>query len=260
MADKPIEIPDIILSNGEKLYFASDFHLGAPDHVSSFEREQKIVRWLDEISEDAKGIFLVGDLFDFWFEYKHVVPKGFIRFLGKVAELSDKGIPIYLFTGNHDLWMFDYLPKELGITVVKNPISISVNNQIIYIGHGDGLGPGDTLYKFLKVIFSNSLSQWLFKWLHPNIGIGIAQYWSKSSRATKVEENNSQGNDERLLKYCLRVEKTKHHDLYIFGHRHLPLKLKVADNSTYYSLGEWVHHFTYLELDEKGANIKTFDS
>lgn len=261
MAYKPGNSPlSFNLSAGEKVYFASDFHLGAPDKASSLERELKIIKWLDAVSQDARAIFLVGDIFDFWFEYKYTVPKGFIRFLGKLAELRDKGILIYFFTGNHDMWMFDYFPNELGIPIYREPITIQVNSKKIYIGHGDGLGPGDNFYKFLKSIFSSKFFQWVFHWAHPNIGMGIAHYWSKNSRITnEKKEDKFKDQDEWLLQYSREIESKEHHDLYIFGHRHLPLELKVADQSTYYNLGEWVHHFTYLELDENEAHLKTFD-
>lgn len=249
------------LPPNKSLFFVSDFHLGAPDNQSSLEREKKIVRWLDQISDQAAGIFLVGDIFDFWFEYKTTIPKGFIRFQGKLAELKDKGIPIYFFTGNHDMWMFDYFPKELDIPVFKNPIQVKVADQSLYIGHGDGLGPGDNFYKSLKKIFSNSFFQWMFQWMHPNIGMWIAQSWSKRSRIVNDKREDVFLEDEEwLLQYCKEVEKHQHHDLYIFGHRHLPLNLKVSDNSTYFNLGEWVNHFTYLEFDGEKPLLKTFEA
>lgn len=260
MAKEALSFPSFDLSEGEKIYFASDFHLGMPDPKSSLYREKKIIRWLDEISKDAKAIVLVGDIFDFWFEYKHVIPKGFIRFQGKLAELRDRSIPIYFFTGNHDLWMSDYFHTELGIPVFKHPISISINDRKLYIGHGDGLGPGDNVYKFLKSVFSNTFLQWFFKWVHPNVGIAIAHYWSKRSRISCEKKTDPfRGDNEPLLQYCKEIEKSSPHDYYIFGHRHLPLELEVTESSTYFNLGEWVHHFSYLEVDEKDVHLKTFD-
>lgn len=259
MAETPA-IPQFDLSNSQKIYFASDFHLGAPNYESSREREVKIVKWLDEVSSSAAAIFLVGDIFDFWFEYKYTIPKGFIRFQGKLAELRDKGVPVYFFTGNHDMWMFDYFQKELEIPIFRNPISFQVNNFKIHLGHGDGLGPGDRFYKFLKKIFTNRFFQWVFHWAHSNIGMGIAQYWSKHSRITNdKKEDVFEGENEWLLQHCREVQKHTHHDYYVFGHRHLPLELKVANSSVYFNLGEWVHHYTYLELDEKGATLKSFN-
>ncbi len=259
MAKKPISIPDITLLPNEKVYFASDFHLGAPDKTTSSERELKIVQWLDQISDNAKAVFLVGDIFDFWFEYKHSIPKGFIRFQGRLAELRDRGIPIFLFTGNHDLWMSDYFPEELDIPVYKDPVSLNIGDKRIYVGHGDGLGSGDHLYKILKPIFSNKFCQWLFQWLHPNIGISIANFWSRRSRISdEKKEDPFRGEEERLFQYSNEIEEKEHHDFYIFGHRHQSFKMDVNANSIYFSLGDWVKHYSYLEVDEKEAVLKTF--
>jgi len=247
---------------GKKLYFASDFHLGAPNEEDSKERERKIVRWLDKIKDDAHTIYLLGDIFDFWFEYKHAIPKGFIRLQGKLAELRDSGIPIVFFTGNHDMWMFDYFPKELGIPLYRNPQVLNVENSKLLIGHGDGLGPGDRSYKFLKKIFESKICQWLFARFHPNFGIGLANYWSKSSRIsnTKKGEDDFKGDKEYLWQYCKDIEAKQHYDYYVFGHRHLPLDLEVGKNSKYYNLGEWVNYYTYGVYDSAdGFSLLTFE-
>ncbi len=247
--------------NGKKIYFASDFHLGAPNREISLEREKKIVRWLDQVKADAHSIYLVGDIFDFWYEYKHAIPKGFIRLLGKIAEIKDSGIPVIFFTGNHDMWMFDYFPKELGIPVYRDPQQIIVGDQKLLIGHGDGLGPGDHFYKLLKIIFESRISHWLFARLHPNFGIGFASRWSKSSRLsnTKKEEDKFLGEKEFLWQYAKDVEATQHHDFYIFGHRHLPLNLEVGNSAKYINLGEWVNYCTYGVYDGKEFNLLTFE-
>lgn len=246
--------------NGKKIFFASDFHLGVPNHDSSLEREKRIVKWLDSIKSEAHTIYLLGDIFDFWFEYKHAIPKGFIRLQGKLAELRDAGIPISFFTGNHDMWMFDYFPKELGIPIYRDPQVLQVGNQKLLIGHGDGLGPGDSTYKFLKRFFNSRLCQWLFARLHPNIGIGIASYWSRKSRISnmKKEETFQGETGEFLWVYCNEVENKEHHDYYVFGHRHLPLDLKISEQSRYVNLGEWVHFSTYAVYDGQRVEIKTF--
>ncbi|NNF35008.1 MAG: UDP-2,3-diacylglucosamine diphosphatase, partial [Saprospiraceae bacterium] len=167
-----------------KTYFASDFHLGLDVSISSLEREKKIVRWMDGIKNDAKAIYLVGDVFDYWFEYGTVIPKGYTRLLGKLAELRDIGIPIYFFIGNHDMWMFRYLDEEMGIPIYRQPIQREIDGKKFFIGHGDGLGPGDHGYKFIKSIFSNRFCQWLFARIHPNLGIRIMKYVSGRSRHT----------------------------------------------------------------------------
>ena len=251
----------IKLPSNKKIFFASDFHLGVPSHEQSADREKRIVRWLDSIKHEAHSIYLIGDIFDFWFEYKHAIPKGFIRLQGKLAEITDSGIPVIFFTGNHDMWMFDYFTKELNIPIYRDPIELEVSNQKLLIGHGDGLGPGDSTYKILKWFFNSSFCQWLFARIHPNLGIGIAQFWSRRSRIsnTKREEKFQGDEKEFLLTYCKELEKKNHHDFYIFGHRHLPLDLKVSDNSRYINLGEWVHFNTYAEYDGNHVSLKTFN-
>ncbi len=250
------------LPAGKKIYFASDFHLGVPDHATSVAREKRIVTWLESIKADAHAIYLLGDIFDFWFEYRHAIPKGFIRLQGKLAELRDIGMPIYFFTGNHDMWLFDYFEKELGIIIYREPQVLLYNNQKLLIGHGDGLGPGDNFYKLLKKFFNSGVCQWLFARLHPNLGISLAKYWSRQSRINnmKQEEKFTSEENEYLLTYCRELEKTSHHDFYVFGHRHLPLDLSVAENSRYINLGEWVHFDTYAVYDGKHVVLKKFES
>lgn len=249
-------IPSIHSLNSEKkVFFASDFHLGVPTHQLSIEREKKIIRWLKSIEDEASAIFLVGDIFDFWFEYKYTIPKGFIRIQGKLAELRDKGIPIYMFTGNHDMWMFSYFSKELGIPIFREPQEVSIAGKKFLVGHGDGLGPGDYVYKVIKQVFANRLCQWVFSVTPSWIGMGIAHYWSKRSRlANNRKKEEFLGDQEWLLQYCKQIEKDSHFDYYIFGHRHLPLDIQVTDSSRYINLGEWVNFSTYAVFD--GSEIK----
>lgn len=226
---------------------------------TSREREMKIIDWLDSITPSAEAIFLIGDIFDFWFEYKHVVPKGFIRILGKIASIKDAGVPIYFFTGNHDMWMFDYFTDELNIPIYRSPIEIKVNNQLIQVGHGDGLGPGDLTYKFIKRVFSNKVCQWLFAFLHPYIGFSIAQGWSKKSRAqNSTSDEQFLGDKEYLIQYCQAEEKQKHRDFYIFGHRHLPLDIDINKNSKYINTGEWFSQCTYAKYDGQTVQLLHF--
>jgi UDP-2,3-diacylglucosamine hydrolase len=248
--------------NGKKIFFASDFHLGVPDHATSLEREKRIVRWLDTIKHEAHAIYLLGDIFDFWFEYKHAIPRGFIRLQGKLAELRDNGIPICFFTGNHDMWMFDYFPNELGIPVFRSPQTLIVGKHTLLIGHGDGLGPGDTTYKFLKKFFDSKLCQWLFARIHPNLGVGIASFWSRKSRISNLKKEEKFEGEERefLWVYCKEIESKVHHDFYIFGHRHLPLDLKLNAQSRYINLGEWVNFNTYAVYDGENMELKKFNS
>ena len=249
------------LAPGQKVYFASDFHLGVPDAASSRAREQKIVRWLDQVKHDAAAILLLGDIFDFWFEYRHTIPKGFIRLQGKLAEITDSGIPVLFFTGNHDMWMFDYFPQELNIPILREPISTTINGHSFYIGHGDGLGPGDHTYKLIKKVFANKACQWAFARIHPNLGIGVANMWSRKSRISNVKKDEQfLGEGEWLVQYCREVEARQHHDFYIFGHRHLPLDLPIGDKSRYVNLGEWVNFCSYGVYDGTNLTLKHFEA
>jgi len=243
----------------DKIYFASDCHLGVPDYESSLAREKIFVKWLDSIKSDAKEIYLLGDIFDYWFEYKQVVPKGFVRLLGKLAELSDSGIIIHYFTGNHDMWMFGYFPKELNIQVYRAPVEREINGKKIFIAHGDGLGPADKGYKFIKKVFSNKVCQWLFARLHPNFGIWLAKYFSRKSRiANGSNDEIFLGEEkERLIQYIIEKEKSSHFDYYIFGHRHLPIDMKIG-NARYINLGEWVNHFSYAIFEKGNLELKYF--
>lgn len=249
-------------SEQKSIYFASDFHLGAPNYEKSLEREKKIVAWLSSIQSSASEIYLVGDIFDFWFEYRHAIPKGFVRLQGKIAELTDAGIPIHIFTGNHDMWIFDYLPKELGVTLHRKPIIVDRFGKRLMIGHGDGLGPGDRGYKFIKKVFENKICQWLFARLHPNLGIGLANYFSKSSRAATGDSDEIfKGKEhEWLYIYCQEVLKTEKIDHFVFGHRHLPLEIELDHGTKYTNLGDWLQYFTYGVLDQEGLHLKRWES
>ncbi len=250
------------LKPGKKIYFLSDFHLGAPDYESSLTREKRIVKFLDEIKNDAEIIFILGDLFDFWYEYKKVVPKGFVRILGKLAELTDSGITIYFFVGNHDMWMNGYFEKELKIEVYHEPKEFEFNGKKFLIGHGDGLGPGDHRYKMMKKVFRSKFSQALFGMLHPWAGIGIADYFSRKSRAaTGSEDEHFLGEDkEWLIIYAKDVLKNKHIDYFIFGHRHLPIEFKLNDKSVYINLGDWIKYFSYAVFDGENLSLKYHES
>jgi len=244
----------ITTSENKKIYFASDQHLGAPTPKASLPREKKFVAWLDTIKEDAGTIFLLGDLFDFWFEYKTVVPKGFVRVLGKLAELKDAGIDIYFFVGNHDLWMRDYFQKELNIPVFHKPQEFEINGKIFLIGHGDGLGPSDYGYKRMKKVFTFPFFKWLFRWLHPDIGVRLGHYFSVKNKLISGDEDARFLGEENewLAQYCRKKLTEKHYDFFVFGHRHLPLEIELNNNSTYINLGDWIQYFTYGEF------MKTF--
>ena len=245
-----------------KTYFASDFHLGIDAKYTSRERERQIVRWLDQIKSDAEAIYLVGDLFDFWFEYRTVVPKGYVRLLGKLAELRDAGIQVFVFIGNHDMWLFDYFEQELDIPVIREPVVKEINGKVFYIGHGDGLGPGDHGYKLLKKVFANRFCQFLFARIHPNLSFGLAQFWSQRSRAANPSEEKFLGEaDEWLLIYANEQLEKAPADFYVFGHRHLPID-HVLKNGTsrYINLGEWLHYNSYAVFDGVEMKIEFFEN
>jgi len=248
------------MAKGNKLYFASDFHLGAGGLDDSRVREARLVRWLDTIKADAAELFLMGDVFDFWFEYRTVVPKGYIRFIGKLAELADAGIKIYLFKGNHDMWMFGYFEKELGATIISNELVIERGGKKFFLHHGDGLGPGDNAYKLLKNIFRSRLCQWLFERLHPNFGVGIANYWSGKSRLHNLGDKPYKEEEQGwLLDYSREVIKTVSYNYLIFGHRHYPMEVQLTDKSTYVNLGEWINYNSYAVFDGTDLKLERFE-
>jgi UDP-2,3-diacylglucosamine hydrolase len=259
---QPIPIPHIQIPPGKKVYFASDQHFGAPTSELSYPREQKFVSWLDEVKGDAAAIFLLGDLFDFWFEYKTVVPKGYVRILGKLAEISDSGIPIHFFVGNHDLWMHGYFEQELGIPVYHTTKAFTINNAKFFLGHGDGLGPGDNGYKRMKKVFRSSFSRWLYRWLHPDLGVKLGQYLSVKNKLISGDEDVVfLGEDkEWLVQYAKRKLEREHFDYFIFGHRHLPMTIPLNDVSTYINLGDWIDYFTYGVYNGDRFELLTFSA
>ena len=250
----------ITIPQGKKVYFASDNHLGAPNAAQSLPREKKFTTWLDDVKQDAAAIFLLGDLFDFWFEYKTVVPKGFTRTLGKLAEISDSGIPIYYFVGNHDLWMHGYFEEELNIPVFHTPQQYEMNGISFFIGHGDGLGPQDKGYKRMKKLFTNPLAKWFFRWLHPDIGVRVAQYFSVKNKLISGDGDAQFLGEENewLVQYAKRKLETRHFDYFVFGHRHLPLEIDLNETSKYVNLGDWIQYYTYAVFDGNRLWLKEY--
>ncbi|TFF38472.1 UDP-2,3-diacylglucosamine diphosphatase [Mucilaginibacter psychrotolerans] len=248
------------MPTGNKLYFASDFHLGVRGAETSAVREARIIRWLDMVKVDAAELFLVGDVFDFWFEYKTVVPRGYIRFLGKLAELADAGIKLYFFKGNHDMWMFDYFEKELNATIITNELEMERNGKTFYLHHGDGLGPGDKKYKFLKKIFRSRLCQWMFARLHPNLGIGLANAWSHDSKQTNARIGEAKLHPQEWIQvYSRELLQSKHYDYMVYGHRHKPLDIALTERSRYVNLGDWLYNSSYAVFDGTELTLKYFE-
>lgn len=249
-------------SNIKNIFFLSDFHLGTPSHEASLEREKKVVAFLDSIKYEAAEIFIVGDIFDFWFEYKNTVPKGYVRLLGKLAELTDSGIKIHFFVGNHDMWMSGYFEKELHIPVYFEPKTFTFSGKQFFIGHGDGLGPGDHSYKFLKTVFRNRISQWLFGAIHPSWGIGLANFFSRRSRAkTGHKDVHFLGEEgEWLIIFCRQMLAKQNFDYFVFGHRHYPIDYTLTETSHYINLGDWITNFTYAVFDGHTVQLKKWEN
>ncbi len=252
----------INIPEGKKIYFASDNHLGAPTREESLPREKKFVAWLDQVKGDAAAIFLLGDLFDFWMEYTTVVPKGFTRTLGKLAEISDSGIPIYYFVGNHDLWMNGYFEEELSISVFHKPQQYTINGTSFFIGHGDGLGPHDKGYKRMKKVFTNPVAKWLFRWLHPDLGVRLGKYLSVKNKLISGDEDIEFLGEENewLVQYAKRKLEKYHYDYFIFGHRHLPLEIDLNGKSSYINLGDWITYYTYGVFDGEKLLLEKFNT
>jgi len=248
------------LTKKNKIYFISDVHLGLHPREKSLQREQLLVKWLDEIKPRAAEIYLLGDIFDFWHEYKRVVPRGFTRFLGKLAELSDNGTRVFFFTGNHDVWVYDYLPRETGLTLYRKPVIKNLNGYKFFLAHGDGLGPGDKAYKILKGIFTNRILQWLFARLHPNFALALGLKWSKNSRYAKgiIAEPYRGDDKEYQVLFALNTICNEQIDFFIFGHRHIAFDIMISDKSRIINLGDWINNYTYGVLDGKNFELRSY--
>jgi len=246
----------------ENVYIISDLHLGSPSPAKSLIREKHVVKWLDSIQHDARALYLVGDVFDFWFEYRHAVPKGFVRFLGKLAHMADAGVEMHIFSGNHDLWYKDYLPSQFEVAIHHQPITRTFFGEKYYLAHGDGLGPGDQGYKLMKKVFTHPLSKWLFERLHPNFGIGLALGLSRNGGDHDYNQHKDQGpftlNDPLSIhsKEILAAEPDYRH--FIYGHRHALAHLSLTEQADIFVLGDWIHFFSYLKISAQGPELLTF--
>jgi UDP-2,3-diacylglucosamine hydrolase len=243
-----------------KIYFASDFHLGLQTGSPPLVREKKVVGWLNSVAPDAKEIYLLGDVFDFWWEYKLVVPRGFTRFLGTVAAITDSGIPIHFFSGNHDMWIGEYLSVECGITIHTTPCTTDFDGKRFHLAHGEGLGTTDTGYKILLSLFRNNLLRKLYSALHPSIGVGIGHRWSLNSRLGKGITKKFLGEDEEdLIRYARTILENDKIDYFIFGHRHLAMKYKINEEAEIVFLGDWINNGSYAVWDGSELTFKILD-
>lgn len=247
------------LAEGKKVYFLSDIHLGSPVLNDNREREARLVAWLERIRPECGVLFLLGDIFDFWFEYKRAVPKGYVRFLAKICEFTDSGIPVHFFTGNHDVWVFDYLPEECGVKLHRGNRIFNIAGKLFFIGHGDGLNPHDRGYLFLYRMFHCRFLQRCFRWIHPDTGIWIARKWSSHSRLANgnMEASCFQGEErEEIVVFCKKTLEERYFDYFIFGHRHLPCELSLPKNSRYINTGDWITYYSYAVFDGRELRLE----
>jgi UDP-2,3-diacylglucosamine hydrolase len=247
------------LKESGTIFFASDFHLGLKAGSDPLDREKKIVKWLDNIAPNAREIYLVGDIFDFWWEYKLVVPRGFTRFLGTVSRITDSGIPVHFFTGNHDMWVSNYLSEECGIIIHTSPYTQTFNGKKFHIVHGEGLGSSNTGYKILLTLFRNRSIRALYSMLHPSIGVSIGHKWSLNSRLGKGISKEFLGEDkEDLIRYSRSILENEHIDFIIFGHRHMTLLYSLNQDSRVVFLGDWLKKGSYAEWDGKELMLREY--
>lgn len=247
------------MESNKKIYFVSDLHLGAPALTDNTKRERLFTAWLSEVSHDAAAIFLMGDIFDFWFEYRKVVPRGYTRVLGKIAEITDRGIPVHFFTGNHDIWIFDYLPTETGVIVHRDFFSTELLGKKFYLAHGDGLDKNDKGYLILKKIFKSPFWQWFFARFHPNFAVSVALRWSKTSRLNKkTGSSRFDAENEGMYQFALSILEKEHFDYFVFGHRHLLANIQMSETSRFILLGEWIKTFSYGVFDSEKFELKKY--
>ncbi|MBK5202281.1 MAG: UDP-2,3-diacylglucosamine diphosphatase [Prolixibacteraceae bacterium] len=240
----------------KKIYFVSDVHLGALSLDNMQEREKIFSHWLEKIRKDAGMLFLMGDIFDFWFDYKSVIPRGFTRTLGKIAEIADDGIPVHFFTGNHDLWVFDYMSSELGVQVHHKECMMTLYGKKFFLVHGDGLDAGDKKYLFLKKIFTNKVLQKLFSMLHPNLSFAIAHAWSKKSRLTKGVDSFRE--NDGIYEYAKALSKKESFEYFVVGHRHLMINRLLENKAHFIILGNWITYNSYGVFDGETFELKRY--
>ena len=255
------------------IYFISDLHLGAGTMTCPLDYERRVVRFLDSIRGDCAELWLLGDVIDYWFEYRHVVPKGFTRFLGKLGELSDSGVRVHWLTGNHDIWIFGYIQEETGAQVHTEGGLFELQGKRVYMAHGDGLGDDNRGYRLMTRFFHSRTAQWLYRWIHPDWATGFAHWWSKKSRLDGPKFPDYLGEDREHLvlwaKQYLRnvggriaegkLPATAMPDLMLFGHRHIMLDLMLSRQTRMMILGDWLQHFSYAVMRGGEVSLEQFE-
>jgi UDP-2,3-diacylglucosamine hydrolase len=246
----------------KNIYFISDAHLGSWAIPHHRQQERRLVRFLDEIKNRASAVYLLGDMFDFWYEYKMVVPRGFTRFLGKVSELTDMGVEVHYFTGNHDIWCRDYLQEECGIILHREPITIELADKVFYLAHGDGLGDPDWKFKIIRAAFHSKICQTLFSSIHPRWGMQFGLTWAKHSRQKRgnMGEPLYMGEDKECLVLYSKKYLREHPDVnyFLFGHRHIELDLMLSKQCRLLILGDWISQFTYAVYDGENMFMENY--
>lgn len=245
-----------MLPPNKKIYFASDLHLTMAPDEDSRRRELDFIQWLDTVKNDAAAIFLLGDMFDFWFEYRHVVPRGFVRLLGKLAEITDSGIPVHFFTGNHDQWIRNYLSYEMNINIYRKPTTFHLNGKTFLIGHGHDISPENMSDRVLNYLFGSRLLCLCYASLHPFWGIAFGKNWSRGSRKRHGLSKPFIGLDKEFIyRYAKKVLTEKHYDYFVFGHRHMAMNIQLSEKSRYINIGEWLEAQTYAVFDGEDVSL-----
>lgn len=248
----------------KNIYFISDAHLGSLATENGREQERLLVAFLDSIKNKAEAVYMLGDMFDFWYEYRHVVPKGFSRFLGKLSELTDSGVEVHYFLGNHDIWAYSYLQDECGVVLHKAPVTTVINGKTFFLAHGEGLGETSRGFRFIQSVFHNKTCQILFSALHPRWGMSFGLNWAKHSRLKREDgrERPYMGEDKEYLVLWTKEHMAHHADIdyYIFGHRHIELDLMLSKSVRMFILGDWISQFTYAVYDGKYISLQTYQS
>ena len=243
-----------------KTYFLSDAHLGSKSHADSRETERRLCRWLESVRQDARAIYLLGDIFDYWFEYRHVVPKGYTRLLGKLAELTDSGVEIHFFIGNHDIWLTDYLSVECGLILHFEPLVTEIDGKHFFLAHGDGLGDDSRSFHLLRKIFHSRFLRLCFSAVHPRLTIPLAHAWSNRSRLYGgVQEYLGEEGEHLILFSKEKLNENPDIDYFIFGHRHILLDLPIGEKSKVVILGDWITYFSFAEFDGEHLTLKRWE-
>ena len=250
------------MAEDKKVYFISDLHLGAQYFADPKAKERAVVRWLDSVRHTAADIYLLGDILDYWYEYRYVVPRGYVRFLGKLAELSDAGVRIHWFIGNHDIWIFDYLPSELGIEVIDGSVERDILGKRFFLTHGDGVGRHGLVFTAMRGLFRNRFCQFLFAAIHPRWTIPFAHGWSRQSRQSHAECCKVPEKAVRCLHEFAEEYSAEHPeiDYFIFGHLHILEDRKLRGGAHMVVLGDWIGLNSYAEFDGDSLVLRSFES